>query len=167
MLATDLALTLDKTATAISFSGFEQLCADKDAANVLARMFYKTRMVENGMPSRQGWFYFSAKEFSKSNISRRIYEKARNILIGLGIVQYRRGGIFGRMWWKLNIDVLHGLLCRQKGTEPTTQDNFNYDRDGFLLPRFIPLKLWHEYLDIRRLKTGQLPNKILKMKWVK
>ncbi|MDF7675987.1 hypothetical protein PT286_04465 [Neisseriaceae bacterium ESL0693] len=167
MLAIELALTLDKTATAISFSGFEQLCADKDAANVLARLFYKTRMVENGKPERMGWFYLSADEFSMANISRRIYEKSRNILIELGVVQYRRAGVFGRMWWKLNIDQLHRLLCRQKGIEPTTQDNFHRDRDGFLLPKFIPLELWHEYLDTRRSKTGQAPTKPLKRKWVR
>ena len=132
------------------FDEFMPLCAhDFQTASFLSNLFWWSDVIDKE-PHRQGWLYKTAADLkSELGMTRRAYEKARRILLDNGLVQYRRGGIHGKMHWHINREVLLAKICELRGVPvPTAAGNHHYDRDNFRIPKFIPLKLWHSWLDM-------------------
>ena len=84
-------------------------------------------------------------------MTRRGYQKARACLLDLGIIQYRRGGVHGKMHWLLNVARLAELIyTKVRGLPaPAFKSGEQFDADGFRLPAFVPLDLWNAYLKMR------------------
>lgn len=133
------------------YDEFMPVCAhDFQAASFLSNLFWWSDVADKE-PKRCGWLYKTAADLKRElGLTRRGYEKVRRILVELGLVQYRRGGVHGRMHWYLNREVLLAKICELRGI-PVTEKNsrHHYDRDNYRLPKFIPLDLWHNYLDMR------------------
>ncbi|QEY25812.1 hypothetical protein [Neisseria zalophi] len=133
------------------YDEFMAVCAhDFQAASFLSNLFWWSDIVDKE-PARCGWLYKTAAELKKElGLTRRGYEKVRRTLLKLGLVQYRRGGVHGKMHWLLNRDVLLAKIYELKGIPiPKIDSRYHYDRDNYRLPKFIPLDLWHNYLDMR------------------
>ncbi|ASK27139.1 hypothetical protein BG910_04750 [Neisseria chenwenguii] len=141
------------------FNEFMPLCAhDFQTASFLSNLFWWSDVADKE-PHRQGWLYKTASDLkAELGMTRRAYEKARRILLESGLVQYRRGGIHGKMHWQLNREVLLAKICELRGVPvPEVAGKHHFDRDNFRLPKFIPLKLWHDWLDMvaeKGKKTG-------------
>lgn len=146
------------------FDEFMPLCAhDFQTASFLSNLFWWSDVIDKE-PHRQGWLYKTAADLkSELGMTRRAYEKARRILLEQGLVQYRRGGIHGKMHWHINREVLLAKICELRGVPvPAAAGNHHYDRDNFRIPKFIPLKLWHSWLDMvaeKGKKTGNTMKK--------
>lgn len=163
MLIADLRLYLQDKFIQV-YDEFMPLCAhDFQTASFLSNLFWWSDVIDKE-PHRQGWLYKTAADLkSELGMTRRAYEKARRILLEQGLVQYRRGGIHGKMHWHINREVLLAKICQLRGVPvPTAVSNHHYDRDNFRIPKFIPLKLWHSWLDMvaeKGKKTGNTMKK--------
>ena len=157
MLISNLRHTLDEHS--FLYSEMLQLCRfDAQASMMLARFFWWADVVETNMPQRAGWFYKTGTDLKNEiGLTRRGYEKAREILMNLGILDYKRAGVFGKMHFRINTQKLTELVCRLKG-QPVPNDAAPawVDRDGFRLPEWVNLTLWHAYLDMRKEQTGRM-----------
>ena len=146
------------------FDEFMSVCAhDFQTASFLSNLFWWSEVADKE-PKKKGWVYKTAANLKHElGLKRRGYEKVRRILLGLGLVQYRRGGVHGKMHWYINREVLLSKICELRGIPiPTKNSLHHYDRDNFRLPKFIPLDLWHAYLDMRAEsgnKTGNTAKK--------
>lgn len=131
---------------------FVALCAgNMQACNLLGYLFWWSDWVETNKPDRKGWTWQTAADlFDGLKLTRRGYQKARDKLLELGVIQYRRGGVFGRMHWKLNKEKLLELVYRVRGEEPPEwASKYQHDTDNFRLPKWVPLDLWNAYLKMR------------------
>ena len=168
MLIADLAKTLSPDF--IVHNDILRLCNCPKVAVVLAKFIWWAQVCERKHPERNGWFYQTHKDFLEQfTLRRRGYEKARKILVEqLGVIEYRRAGFFGRMHWRVNAEKLQAQLSRLRGSSIVpVETNFHQDRDGFWLPKSIPLEQWHLFLDSRTKKTGRLKQSVqMKRKWV-
>ena len=106
--------------------------------------------METHEPHRHGWTYQTAENLLAGlQLTRRGYQKAREALLELGVLQYRRSGVFGKMHWKLNKEKLLEMVYQVRGQEPpewTTK--YQHDSDNFRLPKWVPLDLWNAYLQM-------------------
>ena len=130
---------------------FVALCAgNMQAYNLLGYLFWWTDWVETHEPHRHGWTYQTAENLLAGlQLTRRGYQKAREALLELGVLQYRRSGVFGKMHWKLNKEKLLEMVYQVRGQEPpewTTK--YQHDSDNFRLPKWVPLDLWNAYLQM-------------------
>ena len=154
----------------IVFNDFVKLCGCPKVATVLSKFLWWAQVSERKYPERNGWFFQTHKDFlDQFSLKRRGYEKARKVLVEqLGVLEYRRAGFFGRMNWRINADKLRAQLCKLSGQAVTPiESNFHKDRDGFWLPKSIPLEQWHLFLDSRTIKTGKIKqSNQSKKKWV-
>ncbi|WP_373740195.1 hypothetical protein [Neisseria sp.] len=142
------------------YDEFVTLCArDFQTASFLSNLFGWSESADNE-PKKHGWVYKTAKHLKEElGLSRRGYEKARKKLLELGVLQYRRGGVHGKMHWYINREVLLIKICELRGIEvPEVTKRHHFDRDNFRLPKFIPLDLWHAYLDMRQEKGNKAGN---------
>lgn len=149
MLIADLRLYLQEKFIQV-FDEFMPLCAhDFQTASFLSNLFWWSEVADK-TPEKQGWVYKTADHLKKElGLTRRGYEKARRILLEQGLIQYRRGDVHGKMHWLINREVLLKKICELRGVEvPESIGHHHYDRDNFRLPKFIPLKLWHDWLDM-------------------
>ncbi|KPN73235.1 hypothetical protein [Neisseria sp. 74A18] len=150
MLIADLRPHLSEKFVQI-YDEFMPVCAhDFQAASFLSNLFWWSDVADKE-PKRCGWLYKTAADLKQElGLTRRGYEKVRRTLLKLGLVQYRRGGVHGRMHWYLNREVLLDKICELRGIPvPEKNSRHHYDRDNYRLPKFIPLDLWHNYLDMR------------------
>ncbi|ATD64627.1 hypothetical protein ACFPVS_00970 [Neisseria weixii] len=150
------------------YDEFMPLCAhDFQTASFLSNLFWWSDVADKE-PKKQGWVYKTADHLKKElGLTRRGYEKVRRILLEQGLVQYRRGGIHGKMHWYINREVLLAKICGLRGVAvPKTDSKHHYDRDNFRIPKFIPLKLWHDWLDMVAEK-GKTAGHSMKKKAVK
>ncbi|EGV36063.1 hypothetical protein [Neisseria weaveri] len=132
------------------FDEFMPLCAnDFQTASFLSNLFWWSDVADKE-PHKKGWIYKTANDLKKElSLTRRGYEKARRILLEQGLVQYRRGGVHGKMHWYINREALLAKICKMRGVPvPEAVSNYHYDRDNFRIPKFIPLKLWQAWLDM-------------------
>jgi hypothetical protein len=133
------------------YDEFMSVCAhDFQTASFLSNLFWWSEVADKE-PKKQGWVYKTAEHLKQElGLTRRGYEKVRRALLRLGLVQYRRGGVHGKMHWYLNREVLLSKICELQGIAvPSVNSRYHHDRDNFRLPKFIPLDLWHAYLDMR------------------
>ena len=129
----------------IVYPEFQHICNfDHDAVAMLSKFFYWADITEN-MPHRNGWFWQTAKDlYKEAGLTRRGYEKARRILLDLGVISYRKAGVFNKMHWRINTSKLVELICKARGIqEPNSDSAYKLDVDGFRVPRFVNIELWN------------------------
>lgn len=78
-------------------------CADKTAK---PRLCWQTCSAgRNGWTTtaqKQGWITKTAEDFANElKLTRHKYEKAREYLLEMGLVEYKRAGVFGKMAYRL------------------------------------------------------------------
>ena len=131
------------------FDEFVPLCGqDFQAASFLSNLFWWSEVADK-TPEKHGWVYKTAANLKKElGLARRGYERVRRILLEKGLVQYRRGGVHGKMHWYLNRETLLAEICKMRGIAvPEQIGRFHHDRDNFRLPKFVPLDLWQSFID--------------------
>lgn len=168
MLARDLA-ELTKPDFVV-FNDFLAVCGYHHKTTIiLSKFLWWARVTEDQHPERNGWFFQTGKRMLQElGITRRGYEKAREILVGLGILEYKRAGVFAKMHWRVNVSKLYEQLFQIRGiAAPVFESNLHTDKDGFAVPKFIPLPLWHDYLKMRETKTGKLTSAQAKRRTVR
>ncbi|WP_107689159.1 hypothetical protein [Neisseria wadsworthii] len=137
-------------------SEFIVMCGSNlQAANLLSNLFWWSQ-VNDAQPERKGWLYKTAADLKEElGLTRRGYEKARKGLLELGVLQYRRGGVHGKMHWLLNREKLLEKCYQARGLKLPKgfSSQFIIDRDNFRLDNWVPLDLWHAFLDMR-IDTG-------------
>lgn len=146
---------------AIVYREFSAICGTNiQAATMLSKFVYWSDVVHRTEPQKCGWFYKTAQHlYDELGFTRRAYEKARNFLIKKGLLQYRRGGIHGKMHFCVNFGRLLELVYEIKGmVAPKDVLNTQIDRDNYTIPKFIPLDKWNNYLDVYKEKKGKFPS---------
>ena len=137
------------------YTDFIPLCdGNMQACELLANLFHWTEWAEQqpDYRTRCGWIYKTAEHLkTELGMTRRGYQKARACLLDLGVIQYRRGGVHGKMHWLLNVARLAELIyTKVRGLPaPAFKSGEQFDTDGFRLPAFVPLDLWNAYLKMR------------------
>lgn len=156
MLTTDIRQHLTPNFTAIYVEFFALCGQNSEAALVLANLFGWSEWLDNHRPKKQGWITKTAEDFANElKLTRHKYEKAREYLLGMGLVEYKRAGVFGKMAYRLCREKLLELIyTKVRGmSKPEFQSAFHTDKDGYRIPRFIPLHEWNEFLKMRENKS--------------
>ena len=134
------------------YDDFRVLCRGSQAAVSLLGCLYRwTRWLEQAespekRAKRDGWIRKSAKDLAAElDLSRHDYQTARAFLADLGVVSCRRENrVFGQMTWRINIDRLARLIMTKVQGRKLPQQGWS-DRDGIILPDFVPADLWEQY----------------------
>lgn len=152
---------LDSECTVI-YREFSAICGTNiHAAAMLSKFVYWTEVIEKD-PQRNGWFYKTADDLKRElGLGRRGYEKARNFLVEKGILQYRRGGVHGKMHWRVNVQQLLSIIYTEiKGAVlPANVLASQIDIDNTQIPLWIPLAEWNAYIQMWRDNGKKLSNK--------
>ena len=151
----------------IVYPEFQKICDyQPEAITMLSKFFYWADKAEN-MPHRNGWFWQTAKDLHKDiGLTRRGYEKARRILLDLGVISYRKAGVFNKMHWRINKPKLIELICKVRGIqEPNFDDAYKLDVDGFRVPKLVSIDLWNCFVKNHSNEKKKLSNK-QKIKWI-
>lgn len=127
------------------------------AAMLASHLVYWQQIKEEKQPESFGWVYKTAKDLMRDlGLSRRGYEKARRAMMAAGILQYRRGGVHGKMHWRLNVEALLQKVCQiNLKAMPDHIPPLGRDQDNFNLPAWVNQALWNRFLVLR----GKLSNK--------
>lgn len=156
MLIADIRTHLEQKFTAI-YGEFFVLCGqNRDAAIMLGNLFGWAEWTDNHKPTAQGWFTKTAENFiNELGFTRHTYEQARDYLLNLGVIEYKRAGVFGKMTWRICREKLFELIyTRVRGmSKPDFDSAFRTDKDGYHIPKFIPLDLWDDFLKMRENKS--------------
>ena len=145
----------------IIYREFSAICGTNiQAAAMLAKFVYWSDVVHRTQPEKCGWFFKTARHlYEELGFTRRAYEKARSFLVEKGLLQYRRGGVHGKMHFCVNFDRLLEMVYEIKGmVAPKNVLQTQIDRDNYSIPKFIPLDKWHDYLDVYKEKKGKFPS---------
>lgn len=156
MLVADIRQHLTPNFTAIYVEFFALCGQNSEAALVLANLFGWSEWLDNHRTKKQGWITKTAEDFANElKLTRHKYEKAREYLLEMGLVEYKRAGVFGKMAYRLCREKLLELIyTKVRGmSKPEFQSAFHTDKDGYHIPRFIPLHEWNEYLKMRENKS--------------
>lgn len=157
MLITDIRQHLNPNNFTMLYDEFIVLCGEnRDAALLLSNLFGWSEWADNHRPKKQGWITKTAEDFYNDlKMKRPAYEKARNFLLELGVIQYKRAGVFGRMAFRLVREKLFELIyTKVRGmSQPEFKSEFRADKDGYHIPKIIPLDLWHDFLKMRESKS--------------
>lgn len=146
---------------AIVYREFSAICGTNvQAATMLSKFVYWSDVVHRTEPQKCGWFYKTAQHlYDELGLTRRGYEKGRNFLISQGLLQYRRGGVHGKMHFCVNFGRLLEMVYEIKGmVAPKNILQTQIDRDNYTIPKFIPLDKWNDYLDAYKEKKGKFPS---------
>ncbi len=158
MLITEIRPLLSQTFD-IVYHEFDALCrGNLPASRLLAYLFGLTEVLENNpkYAVREGWIYKSGRNLWEDlGLTRRGYEKARDYLVDLGLVAYKRAGVHGIMNWRLMKQTLLAKVYALKGKDaPDFESGLQQDAQGFHLPKWVPLKEWTAFVAMR-LKMGK------------
>ena len=156
MLIADLRHHMSDKLT-VMYGEFVALCGrNHQAASLLSNLFWWLDVADKKYPERNGWIYKTAEQLSEEvGLTRRGYEKARQGLIDLGIIRYKRAQVHGKMFWSINREKLFELIYKVRGeTPPEFESEYYTDADGFMLNKWIPEDLWNAYLKMRHQKNG-------------
>lgn len=156
MLTADLRQHLTPNFTAIYVEFFALCGQNSEAALVLANLFGWSEWLDNHRPKKQGWITKTAEDFANElKLTRHKYEKARQCLLEMGLIEYKRAGVFGKMAYRLCREKLFELIyTKVRGmSQPEFQSTFHTDKDGYHIPRFIPLNEWNDFLKMRENKS--------------
>lgn len=156
MLIADIREHLTPNFTAL-YDEFIVLCGEnRAAALLLSHLFGWSEWADNHRPKKQGWIIKTAQDFFNDlKMKRQAYEKARAFLLELGVIQYKRAGVFGKMAYRIVREKLFELIyTKVRGmSQPEFNSAFRADKDGYHIPKFIPLDLWHDFLKMRESKS--------------
>lgn len=148
---------------AMIFQEVSAFCGSNiQAAAMLSKFIYWTETIEN-KPERNGWIFKTAADLKHElGLTRRGYEKARKFLLEHGLVQYKRGGVHGKMHWRINIEhLLQQIYTKIKGQAvPKNALQNQIDINNTQIPKWIPLKQWNAFLQmLKEQKKRILSNK--------
>ena len=153
MLFENLKFHLNERCTVI-FTEISELCGSNlHAATLLSSFLYWTDISIKTKPEAKGWFYKTATDLKNElGLTRRGYEKARRFLLDLGVLQYRRGNVHGKMHWLVNVEELLQQIFIKVKKQPVPDNlvHTQVDIHNFRLPKWIPIKLWNAYLQARK-----------------
>ena len=136
------------------------LCGNNTpAAMMLAKFCYWADIAHNmkDAKERKGWFFKTAVDLKNElGFTRRAYEKARKLLLSLGVLQYRRSGVHGKMHWFVNFEELIALIYEKVygKTLPENWRKTRIDKDNLQVPEWFPIDAWNEYLEWREEEAG-------------
>lgn len=157
MLISDIRQHLNPNNFTMLYDEFIVLCGEnRAAALLLSHLFGWSEWADNHRPKKQGWIIKSAKDlFNNLKIKRHTYEKSRAFLLELGVIEYKRTGVFGKMAYRIVREKLFELIdTKVRGmSQPEFESAFHTDKDGYNIPKFIPLDLWHDFLKMRESKS--------------
>ncbi len=151
----------------VVYNEFRQLCNNHEPTlRMLSKFLFWAENVESKAPHRDGWFWKTGKDLaSEIGITRRGYEAAREYLTGLGVLDFKKCGLFNKMHFRINAEKLLKLVYQVKGIPvPKNINEFQLDNDGFRVPNWIPLKLWNQFISMRQGKKGRVMRNIDKKK---
>ena len=157
MLIADLRHHMNTNLT-VMYGEFMAICGrNLQAASLLSNLFWWLDVADKKYPERQGWIYKTAEQLeAEIGLTRRGYEKARKMLLNLGIIKYKRAQVHGKMFWAINREKLFELIYKVRGeTPPDFESEYYTDADGFMLNKWIPEDLWNAYLKMRHQKNGR------------
>jgi len=81
------------------------------AGIMLSQALYWDGVIRRSHPENDGWFYKTGQEWEdETGMGRREQETARRILRGKGVLEEKRQGIGGLIYYRINIDNLVSLL---------------------------------------------------------
>lgn len=153
----------------VVYNELRQLCGNHEPTlRMLSKFLYWAENVESKAPYRDGWFWKTAKDLAAEiGITRRGYENARSILIDLGVLDFKKCGIFNKMHFRINAEKLLKRVYQIKGVPvPKNLNEHQLDNDGFRVPGWMPLKLWNQFIAMRQAKKGRVMMNIDKIKRV-
>lgn len=142
----------------VVYNELRQLCSNHEPTlRMLSKFLYWAENVESKTPHRDGWFWKTGKDLAfEIGITRRGYEVARGYLTSLGVLDFKKGGIFNKMHFRVNAEKLLKLIYQVKGIPiPKDLNEHQLDHDGFRLPNWLPLKLWNQFISMRQAKKGR------------
>ncbi len=151
----------------VVYNEFRQLCGNHEPTlRMLSKFLFWAENVESKAPHRDGWFWKTGKDLaSEIGITRRGYETAREYLTKLGVLDFKKCGLFNKMHFRINAEKLLKLVYQVKGIPvPKNINEFQLDNDGFRVPNWIPLKLWNQFISMRQGKKGRVMLNIDKKK---
>lgn len=154
----------------IVYREFSAICGTNiQAATMLSKFVYWSDVVHRTEPQKCGWFYKTAQHlYDELGFTRRAYEKARNFLIGKGILQYRRSGVHGKMHFCVNFERILELVYQLKGmVVPRDLLSSQIDMQNMQIPKWIPLQQWNAYLYVYKDKKGKFPSNRQKRELIK
>lgn len=159
MLIADLRHHL--TTDFVVFHELGALCGQNLQANsLISSLFWWTQVSEQKSPEKHGWIYKTAKHLKEElGLTRRGYEKARKLLLDLGIIQYKRAGVFGTMHWQINKQKILELAYRVRGEElpADSPSHYWFDIHNFRLEKWVPIDLWNAFIKMRAEKKNKVP----------
>jgi hypothetical protein len=150
----------------IVYPEFQQMCDfQHEAVAMLSKFFYWADNVENN-PRRDGWFYKTATDlFNELGLTRRGYEKARQTLLNLGVIQFKKCGVFNKMHFRIVKEKLFEQICKVKGISTFNLDDaYQLDTDGYRVSKNINIVLWNTFIQSRKQATGRTQAKAYKNK---
>ncbi|WP_434779024.1 hypothetical protein [Neisseria sp. Ec49-e6-T10] len=142
----------------VVYSELRQLCDNHEPTlRMLSKFLYWAENVESKAPHRDGWFWKTGKDLaSEIGVTRRGYEVARTYLTNLGVLDFKKGGIFNKMHFRVNAEKLLKLVYQVKGLPiPKDINEYQLDNDGFRVPNWMPIKLWNQFIGMRQRKKGR------------
>ena len=151
----------------VVYNELRQLCCNHEPTlRMLSKFLYWAENVETKAPHRDGWFWKTGKDLaSEIGITRRGYETARESLTNLGVLDFKKCGIFNKMHFRINAEKLLKLVYQVKGQPvPKNINEYQLDNDGFRVPNWIPLKLWNQFINMRQAKKGHTMRNLDKKK---
>lgn len=121
MLIADLRHHMNTNLT-VMYGEFMAICGrNLQAASLLSNLFWWLDVADKKYPERQGWIYKTAEQLeAEIGLTRRGYEKARKMLLNLGIIKYKRAQVHGKMFWAINREKLFELIYKVRGKHRPT-----------------------------------------------
>lgn len=151
----------------VVYTELRNLCRNHEPTlRMLSKFLYWAENVETKAPHRDGWFWKTGKDLANEiGITRRGYETARSFLTQLGILDFKKCGLFNKMHFRVNADTLLKLVYQIKGIPvPKDINACQLDNDGFRIPNWMPLKQWNQFIHMRQTKKGRVMLNIDKKK---
>lgn len=136
-------------------------------SSFLSQLMYWQEQVEKSTPERNGWVWKTANDMKNEfGFSRKVYEKVRGILLELGIIQYRRGGVHGKSHYRVNKEQLLKLVYDSKGQKmPENVSKVQIDCQNSEVPNWLPIQEWNAFVTQIKASKGKVTNKQKKV-WI-
>lgn len=136
-------------------------------SSFLSQLMYWQEQIEKSNPERNGWVWKTANDMKNEfGFSRKVYEKVRGILLELGIIQYRRGGVHGKSHYRINKEHLLKLVYESKGqTMPENIGRVQIDCQNTEVPNWLPINEWNAFVTQIKANKGKVSNKQKKI-WI-
>lgn len=154
----------------VVYTELRQLCNNHEPTLcMLSKFLFWAENVETKAPNRDGWFWKTGRDLAAEiGITRRGYETARDFLTQLGVLDFKKCGLFNKMHFRIKAERLLKLVYQIKGLPvPKDLNEYQLDNDGFRVPNWMPLKLWNQFIAMRQAEKGRVMLNIDKKKRIK